>query len=90
MAMVHPHNCAGTDETMLLHGVDDSGDSGDKHLIHLSPAVGCYLKERSKQNTCVDGNKEDSVDNSVDGGDKHLTYLSQVVDSCLKERSKQN
>eukprot|EP00957_Ditylum_brightwellii_P053588 4060356-Ditylum_brightwellii.AAC.1 len=66
MAMVHPHNCAGTDGTMLFHSVDDSADGGDKHLTHLSPAVDCCLEERSKQNKCVDGNKEDSDDNSDD------------------------
>eukprot|EP00957_Ditylum_brightwellii_P170049 12943589-Ditylum_brightwellii.AAC.1 len=42
----------------------------DKHLTHFTKAVDCCLKERSKQNTCVDVDKdngvEDSVDNSVD------------------------
>eukprot|EP00957_Ditylum_brightwellii_P156872 11939666-Ditylum_brightwellii.AAC.1 len=66
MAMVHPHNCAGTDGTMLYHGVDNSVDSGDKHLTHLSQAVDYCLKERSKQNTHVDGNKDNSVDYSDD------------------------
>eukprot|EP00957_Ditylum_brightwellii_P102689 7825952-Ditylum_brightwellii.AAC.1 len=67
MAMVHPHNYAGTDGTMLFHGVDDSADGGDKHLTHLSQAVDYCLKETSKQNTRVDGNKEDSGDNSDNG-----------------------
>eukprot|EP00957_Ditylum_brightwellii_P197684 15060278-Ditylum_brightwellii.AAC.1 len=64
MAMVYPHNCAGTDGTMLLHGVDDSGDSGDKHLTHLSLVVDCCLKKRNKQNMRVDGNKDEGVDDS--------------------------
>eukprot|EP00957_Ditylum_brightwellii_P017338 1305597-Ditylum_brightwellii.AAC.1 len=64
--MVHPHNCAGTGDTMPFLGVDNSGDSGDKHLTHLTQVVDCCLKERSKQNMRVDGDKEDSADESVD------------------------
>eukprot|EP00957_Ditylum_brightwellii_P042977 3255203-Ditylum_brightwellii.AAC.1 len=94
MAMVHPHDCAGTDGTILFHGVDDSDDGGDKHLTHLSPVVDSCLKERREQNKCVDDNKDDGIDNSVDdsagGGNKHLTHLSPVVDSCLKERREKN
>eukprot|EP00957_Ditylum_brightwellii_P013613 1027127-Ditylum_brightwellii.AAC.1 len=79
---------------MLFHGVDDSGEGGDKHLTHLSQVVDCCLIERSKQNTCVasykDNGVEDSVDNSDDNGVKHLTHLLQGVDCCLMERSKQN
>eukprot|EP00957_Ditylum_brightwellii_P175881 13392844-Ditylum_brightwellii.AAC.1 len=49
--------------------------------------------KRSKQNMCVNGNKDDGVDNSVDdsdgSGDKYLTHLSQTVDCHLMERSKQ-
>eukprot|EP00957_Ditylum_brightwellii_P039347 2976398-Ditylum_brightwellii.AAC.1 len=77
---------------MLFHGVDNRDDSGDEHLTHLVQGADCHLTERSKQNTCVDGNKDDgdddSVDNRDDGGDKHLTHLSQVVDCCLMERGK--
>eukprot|EP00957_Ditylum_brightwellii_P071019 5396819-Ditylum_brightwellii.AAC.1 len=76
--MVHPHGCAGTDGTMLFHGVGNSIVGGDKHLIHLSQGVDCCLMERHKQNMHVDGDKEDGVDNSDDGGDKHLTHLSQA------------
>eukprot|EP00957_Ditylum_brightwellii_P105390 8034377-Ditylum_brightwellii.AAC.1 len=94
MAIVHSHSRAGTDGTMLFHGVDNSSDSGDKHITHLSQAVDCYLKKRSKQNIHVDGNKDNgvdnSVDNSVDSGDKHITHLSPWIDCCLMERSKQN
>eukprot|EP00957_Ditylum_brightwellii_P140135 10678490-Ditylum_brightwellii.AAC.1 len=61
--MVHPHDHAGTDGTMMFHGVDNSVDGGDKQLTHLTKAVDCCLKERSEQNTCVDGDEEDSVDN---------------------------
>eukprot|EP00957_Ditylum_brightwellii_P130899 9985472-Ditylum_brightwellii.AAC.1 len=79
--MAHPHDCAGTDGTMLFYGVDNSVDNS----VDVA---------RSKQNTCVDDNKEDvvdnNVDNNVDGGDKHLTHLTHAVDCCLKERSKQN
>eukprot|EP00957_Ditylum_brightwellii_P062264 4724924-Ditylum_brightwellii.AAC.1 len=75
---------------MLFHAVDDSVDRGDKHLTHLTQAVGCHLKVKSKQNVCVDDNKEDSVDDSVDGGDKRLTHLTKAVDCCLNKRSKQN
>eukprot|EP00957_Ditylum_brightwellii_P162921 12406136-Ditylum_brightwellii.AAC.1 len=64
--MVHPHNCDRTDGTMLFHGVDNSVDSGDKHLTHLTQSVGCCLKAKSKQNTRVDDNKGDDADNSVD------------------------
>ena len=39
VAMVRPHNCAGTDGTMLFHGVEDSADGGDNHLTHLTQAV---------------------------------------------------
>eukprot|EP00957_Ditylum_brightwellii_P066889 5076730-Ditylum_brightwellii.AAC.1 len=76
--MVHPHNHAGTDGAMLFHGVEDSVDSGDKHLTHLTQVVGCHLNARSEQNVCVDDGKEDAVDNSVDSGDKHLTHLTQA------------
>eukprot|EP00957_Ditylum_brightwellii_P194527 14817135-Ditylum_brightwellii.AAC.1 len=71
-------------------GVEDSVDGGDKQLTHLSPAVDCCLKARSKQNACVDGNNGNCVDNSVDGGDKQLNHFTKAVDCCLKERSKQN
>eukprot|EP00957_Ditylum_brightwellii_P206094 15346790-Ditylum_brightwellii.AAC.2 len=50
--------------------------------------------ERSKQNNCVDGDKDDGVNSrkdsddsaygSVDGGDKHLTHLSQVRSKQIK------
>eukprot|EP00957_Ditylum_brightwellii_P044442 3372175-Ditylum_brightwellii.AAC.1 len=50
--MVHPNNCAGTDGTMLLHGVGNSVDIGDKHLTNLTQVVGCCLKARREQNTC--------------------------------------
>eukprot|EP00957_Ditylum_brightwellii_P075871 5766207-Ditylum_brightwellii.AAC.1 len=82
--MVHPHNCVRTDGRVLFHGVDNSDDSTDKHLTHLSQGVNCHLTERSKQNEHIVGNKnngdDDGVDNSVgdsdDGADKHLTHLS--------------
>eukprot|EP00957_Ditylum_brightwellii_P083968 6382515-Ditylum_brightwellii.AAC.1 len=64
------------------NSVDNSEGGADKHLTHLSQAVGCHLIERSKQIKCVDGDKDDGVDNndgdSDDGGDKHLTHLIQV------------
>eukprot|EP00957_Ditylum_brightwellii_P184132 14025506-Ditylum_brightwellii.AAC.1 len=57
-------------------GVDDSDDSGDKHLTHLSQAVDCHLTERNDPNMCVvdgkegvDNNDNDSADNIGDGGD---------------------
>eukprot|EP00957_Ditylum_brightwellii_P027058 2045907-Ditylum_brightwellii.AAC.1 len=66
-------------------GVDNSDDSADKHLTHLSPAVDCCLTERSDLNRCVNDSKEgvynnddDSVVDSDDGGDMHLTHLTQV------------
>ena len=43
VAMVHPHDSARTDGTMLFHGGDNSVDSGDKHLTHLLQAVDCCL-----------------------------------------------
>eukprot|EP00957_Ditylum_brightwellii_P181509 13826174-Ditylum_brightwellii.AAC.1 len=50
--------------------------------------------ERSKQNECVVGDKDngvdDSVDDSDDGADKHLTHPSQAVDCHSTERSEQN
>eukprot|EP00957_Ditylum_brightwellii_P084388 6417519-Ditylum_brightwellii.AAC.1 len=64
--MVHPHNCVRTDGTVLFHGADDSDNGGDKHLTHLSPVADFHLTERSKQNMCVVGNKDNGVDNSVD------------------------
>eukprot|EP00957_Ditylum_brightwellii_P051252 3885874-Ditylum_brightwellii.AAC.1 len=76
--MVHHCGHAGTNGTTLFHGVGNSDDSSNKHLTHLIKAVGCRLKERSKQNVCVDEVKEDGVDNSVDGGVKHLTYLTKT------------
>eukprot|EP00957_Ditylum_brightwellii_P017491 1317897-Ditylum_brightwellii.AAC.1 len=84
--MVHPHNHAGTDGTMLFHGVDKSVDGGDKHLTHLTQAVGCCLKAKSEQSACVDDGKEDGVDYSVDSGDKYLTHLTQAVGCLLKAR----
>eukprot|EP00957_Ditylum_brightwellii_P081679 6213103-Ditylum_brightwellii.AAC.1 len=92
--MVHPHNSVRTDGTVLFHGVDNSDNGGDQHLTHLSQAVDCHLTERSKQNKCVDGNKDDgvndSVDDSDDDGDKQFTHLTKADDCCLMERSKQN
>eukprot|EP00957_Ditylum_brightwellii_P047790 3630310-Ditylum_brightwellii.AAC.1 len=65
--------------------VYDSVDSVNKHLTHLSPAVDCYLTERSDSNVCVDGGKEgvdnsvdNSDDNSDDSGDKYLTHFTQI------------
>eukprot|EP00957_Ditylum_brightwellii_P178835 13621861-Ditylum_brightwellii.AAC.1 len=58
-------------------GIGDNIDGGDKHLTHLTQAVGCCLKARSEQSTCVDDDQDDSVDNIVDGGDKHLAHLTQ-------------
>eukprot|EP00957_Ditylum_brightwellii_P076445 5810048-Ditylum_brightwellii.AAC.1 len=88
---------------MLFHGVNNSVDGGDKHLIHLSQVVVCCLKERSKQNKCVDSSKEDGVDNSVDDsdddGDKReasetrmlmVTIKAMMLTPVLAERSKQN
>eukprot|EP00957_Ditylum_brightwellii_P134196 10231260-Ditylum_brightwellii.AAC.1 len=100
--MVHPHNCVGSDGTVLFHGVNDSDDGADKHLTHLSQAVDCHSTKRSKQNKYAVGNKDNGVDGSVDssvddsiddnddGADKHLTHLSQVVDCHSAGRSKQN
>ena len=31
-------------------GVDDSVDNDDKHLTHLTQAIGCHLKAKSEQN----------------------------------------
>eukprot|EP00957_Ditylum_brightwellii_P009763 736190-Ditylum_brightwellii.AAC.1 len=67
--MVHPHDHARTNGTVLFHSVDDSDDGADKHLTHLSPAVDCCLTERSEQNTHVVGNTDDGVDDSVDNSD---------------------
>eukprot|EP00957_Ditylum_brightwellii_P026127 1975458-Ditylum_brightwellii.AAC.1 len=57
---------------------------------HLSQAVDCHLTEKSKQNECVVGNKDDSVDNSVENSDartnKQLTHPSQAVDCHSMER----
>eukprot|EP00957_Ditylum_brightwellii_P136784 10430038-Ditylum_brightwellii.AAC.1 len=39
------------------YSVDDSDDSGNKRLTHLSQAADCCLTERSKQNEHVVGNK---------------------------------
>eukprot|EP00957_Ditylum_brightwellii_P159035 12104168-Ditylum_brightwellii.AAC.1 len=61
--------------------VDDSDDSGGKHLTYLSPVVDCHLTEGSDSKVCVDDGKEgvdNSDGNSDDGGDKHLTHLTQV------------
>eukprot|EP00957_Ditylum_brightwellii_P164856 12551257-Ditylum_brightwellii.AAC.1 len=96
--MVHPRNCVGTDGTVLVHGVDDSDDSIDKHLTYLSQVVDCHSMEKSKQNKRDVGNKDNGVDNSVggsvdnsdDSANKHLTHLLQAVDCCLMKRSKQN
>eukprot|EP00957_Ditylum_brightwellii_P078881 5997952-Ditylum_brightwellii.AAC.1 len=67
--MVHPHDCARTDGTVLFHSVDDSDDGADKHLTHLSLAVDCHLMGRSKKIKCVDGNKDNGVGDSVDDSD---------------------
>eukprot|EP00957_Ditylum_brightwellii_P004841 368712-Ditylum_brightwellii.AAC.1 len=67
--MVHPRDRDRTNGTVSFHGVDNSDDSTDKHLMHLSQGVDCHVIERSKQNKCVVGNKDDGVhdgdDNSV-------------------------
>eukprot|EP00957_Ditylum_brightwellii_P069336 5263765-Ditylum_brightwellii.AAC.1 len=47
-------------------GVDNSDDSADKHLSHLSQAVDCCLTEKSDSNRCVNDCKE-GVDNNDDG-----------------------
>eukprot|EP00957_Ditylum_brightwellii_P204745 15340669-Ditylum_brightwellii.AAC.1 len=67
--MVHPHDRGGTDGTVLFHGIDDSDNGANKHLTHFSLAVYCCLMERSEQNICVVGNKNDGVDDSVDDSD---------------------
>eukprot|EP00957_Ditylum_brightwellii_P029436 2224889-Ditylum_brightwellii.AAC.1 len=66
-------------------GVNNSNDSVDKHLTHLSQAVDCCLTERNDPNGCVndckegvDNNDDDSIDNSDGGGDMHLVHLTQV------------
>eukprot|EP00957_Ditylum_brightwellii_P185829 14148427-Ditylum_brightwellii.AAC.1 len=66
-------------------GVDDSDDSGDKHLTHLSQAFDCCLTERSDPNMCVydgkegvDNNDDNRNDNNDDGGDMHLAHLTQL------------
>eukprot|EP00957_Ditylum_brightwellii_P202617 15330944-Ditylum_brightwellii.AAC.1 len=50
--------------------------------------------ERSKQNDCVVGDKDNGVngrvDDSKDVSDKHLTHPSQAVDCHSMERSKKN
>eukprot|EP00957_Ditylum_brightwellii_P138800 10580360-Ditylum_brightwellii.AAC.1 len=79
VAMVHPHNNARTDGTVLLHGVDDSDDSANKHLTHLSLAVDCCLMERSKQNTYAVGNNNNGVGNSVDDSDGERSKLIECV-----------
>eukprot|EP00957_Ditylum_brightwellii_P188990 14387157-Ditylum_brightwellii.AAC.1 len=66
-----------------VHSDDDSIDSGDKHLAHLTQVVTCCLMERGKQNKCVDDNNGHGVGDSDDSGDKHLTHISQAVDCCL-------
>eukprot|EP00957_Ditylum_brightwellii_P063122 4791557-Ditylum_brightwellii.AAC.1 len=82
--MVHPHDCVGTDGTVLFHGVyntDDERSKQNKHVVENK-----------------DDGVDDSVDNSIydcadisdDCANKHLTYLSQAVDCHLTERSKQN
>eukprot|EP00957_Ditylum_brightwellii_P056996 4319415-Ditylum_brightwellii.AAC.1 len=69
------------DDDNKKDSVEDSADNcvdgDDKHLIHLTKLVDCYLKARSKQNMCIDDGKEEGVDNSVGFGDKHLTHLTQ-------------
>eukprot|EP00957_Ditylum_brightwellii_P186400 14192298-Ditylum_brightwellii.AAC.1 len=48
-----PHsNSAGTEGTMLFHGVDESADGGNNHLILLTQAIDCCLKARMEQNMC--------------------------------------
>eukprot|EP00957_Ditylum_brightwellii_P155112 11807782-Ditylum_brightwellii.AAC.1 len=72
------------DDDSVDNSVDNIDNGADKHLVHLSQAVDCCLMERSNQNKCVIGNKDDgdddsvdnsvddSVDNSDDGAIKHL------------------
>eukprot|EP00957_Ditylum_brightwellii_P148297 11290893-Ditylum_brightwellii.AAC.1 len=68
------------------HGVDNSvensDDSANNHLTHLSQGVDCCLTERRTQNKHIVGDEDNGVDNSVENGDdsanKHLTYFSQA------------
>eukprot|EP00957_Ditylum_brightwellii_P127531 9725417-Ditylum_brightwellii.AAC.1 len=48
-----PHNnSAGTEGTMLFHGVDGSVNGDESHLTHLTQEVDFRVKERKKQNAC--------------------------------------
>eukprot|EP00957_Ditylum_brightwellii_P029549 2232424-Ditylum_brightwellii.AAC.1 len=41
-----PHrNGAGTEGTMVFHGVDGSIDGGGSHLTHLTQEVDCRLRQ---------------------------------------------
>eukprot|EP00957_Ditylum_brightwellii_P047989 3644363-Ditylum_brightwellii.AAC.1 len=66
-----PHsNSAGTNGTMLFHGVDDSVDSGDKNLTHLTQSVDCCLKCKfnwcKKDDECADGHFNGCLDDCFD------------------------
>eukprot|EP00957_Ditylum_brightwellii_P119488 9116906-Ditylum_brightwellii.AAC.1 len=63
----------GNEDNSVDDNVDDSDNSGDKHLTYLSQADDCHLTERSND----------------DGANKDLTHLSQVDGCHLMERSKQ-
>eukprot|EP00957_Ditylum_brightwellii_P105607 8051582-Ditylum_brightwellii.AAC.1 len=41
------------------NSVDNGDDGANKHPTNLSQAADCCLMERSKQNKCVIGNKDD-------------------------------
>eukprot|EP00957_Ditylum_brightwellii_P021984 1658220-Ditylum_brightwellii.AAC.1 len=67
--------CVEEEEDEVDNSDNNSVVGGDKHLTHLTKAVDCCLKERSKPNKCVDDKKDNSVEDSADGGDRHLTNL---------------
>eukprot|EP00957_Ditylum_brightwellii_P002564 196782-Ditylum_brightwellii.AAC.1 len=47
-----PHgNSAGTEGTMMFHGVNGVVDGGERHVTHLTQEVDCCLTTRKKQHT---------------------------------------
>eukprot|EP00957_Ditylum_brightwellii_P013310 1004304-Ditylum_brightwellii.AAC.1 len=65
-------------ENSVDNSYGDSDDGGDKYLTHLSQTVDCCLTERSKQNECVVGDKDNDVDDSVEKIMMVLTSTSHI------------
>eukprot|EP00957_Ditylum_brightwellii_P132470 10102072-Ditylum_brightwellii.AAC.1 len=65
--MVHARDCVQTNGTVLFHGVGNTTDGAEKHLVHLSQGADCCWVEISERKEHLVSNEDDDVhDGNVD------------------------